>query len=295
MEDYKNKKLTYEDLKNIPIENLGMSNRARNALARNGIKNVADLIVLSDQKLRRMRNIGDKTVKEVYDIIESIGNEEVTSNMSKLDAFTIGIKDAEKEEYIKDYFDIILEFKLNDIDIHPYAADSLNKKGINSVLDLVLSTEERLQRINIWPISIDDIKNELARFNLHLGMTKTEINELVSPSKESSFKKDFHHIDDVNELLRERNRNQQVENDFSKAKLDVLKLLSPYYSNEEELSDIDKEKILETIELIEEGKKLKEEKEKIEQDIYEYINKLERSSYIMDQKIKTKKKEDKNH
>ena len=295
MEDYKNKKLTYEDLKNIPIDNLGMSARSRNALSRYNIKSVADLIVLSDQELRKIRNLGEKSLNEVYEVIESIGNEEVTSNMSRLDAFTIGISDDEKDNYIKDYFDMILEFKLNDIDIHPYATDSLNKKGINSVLDLVLSNEERLKTINIWPITIDDIKDTLAKFHLHLGMTKTEINELLFTNKESNLKKDGHHIDGINELLRERNRNQQVENDFSKAKLDVLKLLSPYYSNEEDLSDIDKEKVLETIELIKEGKELEQEKEKIDEAINEHINKLERSSYIMNQKIKTKKKEDKNH
>ena len=52
-----------------PIEELGLSARTANALTNNGIKNLSQLIGLSDAQLKDLKGFGAKALEEVQQII----------------------------------------------------------------------------------------------------------------------------------------------------------------------------------------------------------------------------------
>ena len=103
------------------------------------------------------------------------------------------------------------------------------------------------------------------------------------------------YIDDINHYLRSKNRDQRLENDIDEAKLEALKLLHFDYLGVEELTEAEKEKVLQTVDLIIQNNKLTEENRKINEDIDAYISNLEKTSYLTDQKIKTKRRKNEDH
>ena len=98
MKDYSN--LKFKDLENMPIGNFKLSARTRNSLERVGIENFAQVITLSERDLMKIRNLGQESIKELDEVIESMNNKEIRRNMPKVKAYTIGMSDAEKEEYM---------------------------------------------------------------------------------------------------------------------------------------------------------------------------------------------------
>lgn len=58
------------DIRSLTIKSTGLSNRAKNALARAGIFNVGDLIKLNEESLINIRNLGKKTLDEILQTVE---------------------------------------------------------------------------------------------------------------------------------------------------------------------------------------------------------------------------------
>lgn len=100
------------------------------------------------------------------------------------------------------------------------------------------------------------------------------------------------YIDEINNYLREENHKLRQGNNVAEAKLEALKLIHLDYLDIERLDDKDKEKVLYTVDLIIQNKKLQEETDKINNNIDTYVNDLEKSSYLMDQKILIKRKKE---
>lgn len=59
--------------KNYPIDELPISNRSINALKKHGIKNLEELAALSDEQIRDIKNLGDKSVAEILDLLAKEG------------------------------------------------------------------------------------------------------------------------------------------------------------------------------------------------------------------------------
>lgn len=57
----------------MPIEELGLSVRAYNALKRNSITKVGELLALNDDELLHIRNFGDKSLVELRDRLATLG------------------------------------------------------------------------------------------------------------------------------------------------------------------------------------------------------------------------------
>jgi RNA polymerase sigma factor (sigma-70 family) len=55
----------------VSIEVLGLSSRSHNLLRRNGIRTLAQLVLLSSEQIRNLRNAGEKTVKEIKKKLEA--------------------------------------------------------------------------------------------------------------------------------------------------------------------------------------------------------------------------------
>ena len=96
-------------------------------------------------------------------------------------------------------------------------------------------------------------------------------------------KNKLRYIDEINVELRAKIRKQRLENDIDKEIVSALKLL-----NTDKLDIKDKEKILETVELLLEEKELEEENLKIKEDINASLNNVD----ITKEKILIKRKKE---
>lgn len=175
MENYKN--IKYKDLENMPIDNFNLSARTRNSLKRVGIENFAQVITLSERELARIRNLGQESIKELDIVIRSMNNEEIHRNMPMLDAYTIGMDDKEEKEFIRNNIDKILDMHPRDIGISKEVYEKLEKCAVNSVFKLVICNEIKLNRL-FEEKEVNEIKILLSKLNLHLAMTKDEIDNL---------------------------------------------------------------------------------------------------------------------
>lgn len=52
-------------LDQVPVQELGLSVRTYNFLRRNGVRSIGDLVLKSEQQLRHMVNIGQKSINEI--------------------------------------------------------------------------------------------------------------------------------------------------------------------------------------------------------------------------------------
>ncbi|MDR4950474.1 DNA-directed RNA polymerase subunit alpha [Neobacillus cucumis] len=62
-----------KDILNLTIEDLDLSVRSFNCLKRNGINTIHDLANKSEEDIRKLRNLGQKSLKEILDKLESLG------------------------------------------------------------------------------------------------------------------------------------------------------------------------------------------------------------------------------
>ena len=56
-----------------PIENLNLRSRSFNALDRAGIKYVGELVLMGKEKIANVKNLGTKSLEEIYDKLDEIG------------------------------------------------------------------------------------------------------------------------------------------------------------------------------------------------------------------------------
>ena len=59
--------------KDIFVEELGLPTRTTNALKKAEIRNLAELAALSDEELYKIKNLGDKSIEEIKDILKKEG------------------------------------------------------------------------------------------------------------------------------------------------------------------------------------------------------------------------------
>ena len=57
------------------IKNSNLSNRAKNQLTKNGYLYINDIKDIKEEQLRKIRNLGTKTIKEILEFIASINFE----------------------------------------------------------------------------------------------------------------------------------------------------------------------------------------------------------------------------
>ena len=73
----------------MPIEEIGLSTRAFKVLIRSGIKNVGDIVELTENQVMNIRSLGTKSFNEIVDKINSMGlklkEEEVKDNETRVE------------------------------------------------------------------------------------------------------------------------------------------------------------------------------------------------------------------
>ena len=78
------------------LESLPLSNRATYALRRGGLFTLSDLLLTNEKKLKKTRNIGKKTLKEIMDFQEQYIKDNKAATQKLLDGYSALEKQATK-------------------------------------------------------------------------------------------------------------------------------------------------------------------------------------------------------
>lgn len=169
------------DLNSTSIKSLGLSVRSENALIKNNIATVSDLIVLSEDDLYQMRNLGVKSVNEILEKIIEIKSDEAA--MSQIYGSAAGLDNAELpsfdtpesfEEWLssKENQDIYLDY-LKEEQIGISALDSLPVLEYNLLLfsgndtleKIVFRSKEELEEIpRVGPNNAKNISRHIRSY-----------------------------------------------------------------------------------------------------------------------------------
>lgn len=159
------------DVKDIAIENIGLSVRAYNALYRQGVRTVGQLMEYTEEKLSSIRNLGAKTVEEILRKIEEYRvyaeNNEVPPRPAEDDSASQPDLSA-----LLDSKDID-EVTIDEIQLSVRAVNALHAQDINTLGQLLELTEERLRSIrNLGAKTIDEILNVMKECRSHGAAAK---------------------------------------------------------------------------------------------------------------------------
>lgn len=136
----------------IPIENLGLGNRSTNALKRNGIHKVGELIQLSPHDVSELRNVGRLSRQEIttaIDTILQIGHIEFHESVIAQDAIIDTLSDIPPE---------IASVGLEELPLSVRAKNALKREEIRTVGELIQLSETDIMRIrNVGTQTRDEI------------------------------------------------------------------------------------------------------------------------------------------
>ena len=121
------------DIKAIPVMNAGLSNRSINALQREGILTVGDMMNLTEQSLSEIRNLGKKSVEEILSRIQYY---QKIGQTDQLQDFSSGIKKVNNiDELVSTDFgkDAVLAW-LKEKDVRISALETLSVHTYNLLL-----------------------------------------------------------------------------------------------------------------------------------------------------------------
>jgi len=136
--------------KPISIDNIDLSNRARNALRQEKIETIEKMTALTEEELLNIPNLGRKTVDEILAKIKEIKDGEVG----------IDIRNPSSTEKKID-----LSSPLYDIGLSRRSINALRREKIVTVEDMISLTEQDLHQIrNLGKKSVDEI---LGKINLY--------------------------------------------------------------------------------------------------------------------------------
>lgn len=182
----------------LPIENLDLTLRSYNCLARANIKTISDLCKLTKDELRCLRGLGQKSYIEILLAMKSNGFK-FKSELYEEESITIPDKYNSKSE-----------IKIEDLELSIRSYNCLRRAGIDTVGQICNLTDLELMRIkNLGQKSIKEIKAKLDQLGLCL----------VCGEKNNDFFDDEDYDDnndddELNENHIEMFENQKANNDI---------------------------------------------------------------------------------
>lgn len=140
------------DILSLPIEKTGLSNRAVNALKRNHICTVGDMLVCTEEQLFCMRNLGAKSVNEILQMTEKYKDPEFVEkafSADRTDEEPGEIADAAawvKSDEARDAIPELLKEKtIDELELlSPRAYNMLRFSGYTELGKIIFLTEEEL-------------------------------------------------------------------------------------------------------------------------------------------------------
>ena len=152
-----------------PLSELRLSTRAYNCLTRENIKTVRDLAVKTETQLLSYDNFGPASLGEVK---EQLAKKGLYLEMEvEIDPEPIEVTEEERDEYLAQ--------PISELRLHPKTAFYLTRENIKTVRDLVVKTEkELLSYDHFGVVSLREVKEELAKMELHLEMELSDEEEV---------------------------------------------------------------------------------------------------------------------
>lgn len=139
-------------LTEVKIETLGLSVRSQNALLRYGVFTVFDLLRVNEAELRKIRNLGEKSIGEILKIRENILSGDMHEFEDDFDIASASVDEIFNHpkygELVKDYF------KKNDIAV---AALSLSARSENALSNSGICSFSEL--LELYPYRISSVGN----------------------------------------------------------------------------------------------------------------------------------------
>ena len=208
------------DINRMLIDDIGLSVRSRNALRREGIDTVEDLLDQTEETLMGIRNLGVKSVNEILlkiDEYRQILNGLSGSPDGAGNNGSLPVNEEKDDDITKDPAKILID----DIDLSVRSRNALRRAGISTVEDLLDQTEETL--LSIRNLGVTSAKEILLKIEEYIQKLNTVSR---SPAKYGSDKyKPV--IDDVDQWLKDDSNKATAEEwlkerDYAIEELDLL-------------------------------------------------------------------------
>lgn len=152
------------NLENISIDTLKLSVRASNCLKQAGIEYISQLDGITPEALFQIRNMGAKSVAEICEILDSLGNFDLAddSNWGAANSTDSLEKEVASMAVIADSQGILHEnMRIEELQLSVRAYNVLKRNGINTVKDLMVLSEDVLRTFrNLGNKSINEIITE---------------------------------------------------------------------------------------------------------------------------------------
>ena len=168
----------------IPIDSLGLSVRINNSLKAYGIFYIGDLVQFSPKQLLHcVPNINDISIKQIEKAMfkhkftfetKILMDPLINEIIDGLHTHIVDGMKQRRESTLK--YDPLLSRRISLFIDSRRPVKALYKEGIYTILDLVQRTENEILHIpSLGKKSLDEIKRELQRKGLSLGMSTTEL------------------------------------------------------------------------------------------------------------------------
>ena len=123
------------------IDSLNLSNRANNALHRNGIHKIQELLSLKVEDLYSFRNLGNKTVSEIIEKVNSVGGFRSTGD----DNIEQTIINKRVKDLLPNGFSVSGTATIELLGLSPRAFNSLKRNGVITLNELINTRIDELQ------------------------------------------------------------------------------------------------------------------------------------------------------
>lgn len=183
IEEYKTRE---EDTERLSIDNMGFSIRTLNSLKRAKIESLVDLENITEEQLKKVRNLGSKCFSEIVD---------------KMKEYGISFKEDEQHEEQKDRnTDKKTErLKIENVRFLPYTFKCLKSAGITSLTDLSNITEKQLRNIrNLKKENADEVIAKMSEYGISFKEEQEQRKEKQNSDEKA--KNDRHNTDLESEL-----------------------------------------------------------------------------------------------
>lgn len=167
------------DAYNTSIDDLNLSVRASNILTNAGIQTISDFMLFNHDKLFRMKNVGEKTIYEIGNVIREVlttprgeDNEETSINRQNGECdSSIDYYLTFEEEAQNNFDEKLLNTPIEELNLSVRAFNGLKDAGLKTIKDVVDFGFNVLRgKKNIGEKTITDIKNAI----LEVKKTKSD-------------------------------------------------------------------------------------------------------------------------
>ena len=142
------------------IDWIGLSVRSTNALHRNGIHTVEDLLMLTDEDLLCMRNVGAKSMNEILSKIDECKAPETAERLAPSAAPEQDKKTQSAEAGMK-------QQSIDLIGLSIRSTNALHRYGVHTVGDMLMLTEEDLFGMrNVGRKSVDELLAKISEYKV---------------------------------------------------------------------------------------------------------------------------------